>query len=168
MVDLVILLLIGRELHIVGIGDLLLGVLVDDIRLGKENREGLLTLQHMDERQLLAGFLVNQGNTLTFLVLVEIQGENTLVSGEDRKLIATSLTEESQHQGIHAVILLAIQGLGPRHLRTEPGLLPVTLGILNLINHHLCEKVKSLFLSSATACLAMPAACLTLRGSLVL
>src|SRR5574344_64624 len=89
-----------------------------------------------------------------FLILVEVQTDNSVKSTPDRQFISFLFCLKGQHQGIHTIVFSARKILWPFQTSfCEPRFFTVTLQSIDLFNHHLCKTVKCLILSTWTICI---------------
>ena len=148
MIDIILLLFLGSQVDIIRPLDFLLRFLMDDVHLTQEYRETMFALGDMQKRQLIS-ILIDSRHSPTFFILVEVQAEDTVVRGKDRNLITLFLTEQRQHQGIHAMVGFAIERLRPCCLSLrKPRLLPLTLlRFLQFLNEHLRKERKGFVLT---------------------
>ena len=143
-IDLVLgLVLLGEE-PVVVVGDALLRLRIHDGEGREEDRERLLALVDGHHRELMPLFVPDLED-VAVPVLHVIQVGDAVEGPPDGDLVAHLLSLEHQHERVAAVVVTSGQVLGRLGgTRCEPGLLPVSLKRLDLLDHQLREAEKGL------------------------
>ena len=140
--NLVLCLLFPGELAVIVIGNLLLRLRIDDREGREEHREGLLSPVYAYLRQFVP-VLVPGLKDVPVLVLDVVEIRDAVEGSPDGDFIAHLLRLHHQHQRVPAVVESAGKVLGRlRDAWSEPGLLPVSLEGLDLLDHELREPFQ--------------------------
>ena len=132
------------EVPVVVIGDLLLGLRIDDGEGREEDRERLLALVDAHLRELVV-VLVAGLEHIAVLILDVVEIRDAVEGRPDGDIVSHLLGLHHQHQGVPAVVMAAGEVLGRLcRARGEPGLLPVSLQGLDLVDHQLREPKERL------------------------
>ena len=143
-IDLVFGLLLLGEVPVVVVGYALLRLRIHDGEGREEDREGLFALVDGHHGKFVP-LLVTGLEDVAVLVFDVVQVRDAVEGSPDRDVVAHLLGLEHQHQGIAAVVMASGQVLGRLcRARSEPGLLPVTLQRLDLVDHQLREAEQGL------------------------